>query len=223
VVPRFVDLLDQAGTALPLSTRLLVGLSTVVVHAWWAFLILGGLGVLAARSWFARPGNRRRWHGWRLALPLSGELEIKYATARFTRTLGLVLRGGRPLLPALQVARAATANLDLGDRLARAAEAVAHGKRLHVALNTTLPPLAVEMIAVGEESGRLDELCLRVADAYDLEVRRALRTLVAVIEPVLILLFALVVGFVALAMLQAIYGINPTVLSGLVPVPVGLG
>ncbi|MGH7461607.1 MAG: type II secretion system F family protein, partial [Longimicrobiales bacterium] len=127
----------------------------------------------------------------------------------------LVLRGGRPLLPALQVARAAISNLDLSSRVERATEAVAHGKRLHVALSTSLPPLAAEMIAVGEESGRLDELCLRVADAYDLEVRRALRALVAVIEPVLILLFALVVGFVALAMLQAIYGLNPTVLSAL--------
>ena len=217
VVPRFVDLLEQAGSDLPLATRLLVGLSAAAVHGWWLFLLMGVFAALAGRTWFARADNRRRWHAWRLSLPLAGDLEAKYATARFTRTLGMLLRGGRPLLPALQVSRAALTNFELHARLERASEAVGHGQRLHTALAGTLPPLATELIAVGEESGRLDELCLRVADTYDQEVRRSLRTLVTVIEPVMILLFALIVGFVALAMLQAIYGLNPTVLSGAMP------
>jgi type II secretory pathway component PulF len=86
--------------------------------------------------------------------------------------------------------------------------AVSEGGSLAQALTSTLPPLAVQMIAVGEESGRLEDLCLRVAESYDSEVRRALRTAVALIEPAMILLFGGLVGFVALAMLQAIYGIN---------------
>jgi type II secretory pathway component PulF len=153
-----------------------------------------------------------RLHARRLAWPIAGELESKYATARFTRVLGMLLRSGRPLLPSLRVARTAVTNLSIGAGIDLAADSVSHGNRLHTALANTLPALATELIAVGEESGKLDELCLRVADSYDDEVRRSLRALVAIIEPALILLFGLLVGFVALAMLQAIYGLNLTLL-----------
>jgi type II secretory pathway component PulF len=90
----------------------------------------------------------------------------------------------------------------------RASASVGEGGALALSLSETLPPLAVHMLAVGEESGRMDELCLRVADTYDGEVRRALRSLVALIEPAMIIVFGGLVGFVALAMLQAIYSIN---------------
>jgi type II secretory pathway component PulF len=212
VVPRFVAMLDQAAAALPLSTQLLVGVSRLVVNGWWLFLLAAVLGGLASRSWLARPENRRRWHAWRLAWPIAGEIEIKYATARFTRAFGMLLRSGRPVLSSLRIARAAVTNLELGAALDRAAQAVSHGNRLHVALAGTLPALAGELIAVGEESGRLAELCLRIAETYDQEVGRTLRTLVAVLEPALILIFGLLVGFVALAMLQAIYGLNTSLL-----------
>jgi len=124
----------------------------------------------------------------------------------------MLLRGGLPVISCLRVARAAVANEALRAGLDRAAEDVSHGQRLHVALSGTLPPLATELVAVGEESGRLDAMCLRAAQAYDDEVRRTLRTLVAIIEPAMILLFGLLVGFVALAMLQAIYGLNASLL-----------
>jgi type II secretory pathway component PulF len=208
VVPRFVAMLDQADAALPVATRLLVGVSRLLTGGWWALLLLGLALALGTRSWLARPENRRRWHAWRLTLPLAGELEAKLATARFSRVLGMLLRSGRPVLPALRVARSAVANTAIGQDLDRAAESVSHGKPLNAALAGTLPPLAAELIAVGEETGRLDELCLRIADSYEDELKRSLRTLVAIIEPVLILLFGLLVGFVALAMLQAIYGLN---------------
>ena len=156
---------------------------------------------------FARPAARLKWHASRLELPWIGDLERKYVTARFARTLGLVLRSGIPVLPALKIARSSAGNAVVRDGLERAA-AVAEGSALAPALGGILPPLAVQMIAVGEESGHLEELCLRVADTYDGEVRRALRTAVSLIEPAMILIFGGMVGFVALAMLQAIYGIN---------------
>jgi general secretion pathway protein F len=208
VVPRFGAMLQEQGATLPWSTRLLVGLSLVLVHGWWLILLVAVIGALALRSWLADDKNRVRLHAWRLRWPLAGELESKYQTARFARSLGMLLRSGRPVLSSLRAARVAVSNLALAQRLDSAADAVSHGKRVHTALAGTLPPLATELIAVGEESGRLDELCLRVAESYDLEVRRSLRNLVAVIEPAMILLFGLLVGFVALAMLQAIYGFN---------------
>lgn len=212
VVPRFAGIVQASGGTLPLSTRMLVGASWLLVHGWWA-LLLAAVGVaLAARSWLAQPENVRRWHAWRLRQPLVGELELKLATAGFTRALGMLLLSGRPALPSLQAALAAVGNLHLRAALEDASEAVSHGKRVHVAVAGVLPDMAVELIAVGEESGKLDEMCGRVADAYDGEVRRAVRGLVAVLEPVLILVFGVVVGFVALAMLQAIYGINVSAL-----------
>jgi type II secretory pathway component PulF len=209
VIPRFVAMLGAEPGSLPFSTRMLVAVSGVVTGA-WPFLLVAGVAVgFGARAWLGRAENVRRWHAWRLKWPLVGELEVGYSTARFARALGMLLRSGRPTLPALRAARGAVSNLELSAALERAGEAVSHGQRVHVSLAGTLPPLACELIAVGEESGRLDELCMRVADAYDGDVRRTLRALVAVVEPVLILVFGVVVGFVALAMLQAIYGIDP--------------
>jgi type II secretory pathway component PulF len=212
VVPRFAGIVEASGGALPLSTRVLVGASAILVNGWW-LLLLAGVGlILAARSWLGRPENVRRWHAWRLRQPLVGELELKVATAAFARALGMLLKSGRAALPSLRAAQASASNLELRAQLEDAAEAVSHGKRVHVALAGTLPAMAAELLAVGEESGRLDEMCLRVAEAYDSEVRRSVRALVAVIEPILILVFGVIVGFVALAMLQAIYGINVSAL-----------
>jgi len=208
IVPRFAAMIMEEGGTLPLSTRALVNASRVAVNGWW-LLILGPVSAtIGARAWLRSPGNRRAWHAWRLRLPLAGELEEKYATARFSRALGMLLGSGRPILSSLDTARASVSNAALGADFERAMEAVSHGQSLHAALADALPPLANELIAVGEESGRLDEMCMRIAESYDAEVRRSIRTLVAIIEPAMILFFGVIVGFVALAMLQAIYGIR---------------
>ena len=208
VIPRFAGIFADVGGTLPLSTRLLLAASTVLTKGWWAWLLLAVATGYALPHALARPEMRRRWHAARLAWPWVGDLELKYATAQFARTLGLLLKSGVPALPALRIARASVTNLVVQAGVDRAAGALAEGSALAPALAGTLPPLALQMIAVGEESGRLEDLCLRVADTYDGEVRRALRTGVALLEPALILAFGGLVGFVALAMLQAIYGIN---------------
>jgi general secretion pathway protein F len=208
VIPRFAAVLGDMGGTLPFSTRLLLGISTVLTHGWWVWL-----GLLAAAGYFiptllARPDVRRRWHAARLAWPVVGDIELKFSTARLARTLGLLLKSGVPALPALKIARASATNIIVQEGMDRAATALSEGSALAPALTGTMPPLAVQMMAVGEESGRLDELCLRIADTYDGEVRRAMRTAVTLIEPAMILFFGALVGFIALAMLQAIYGID---------------
>jgi general secretion pathway protein F len=208
VMPRFADVLADAGGKLPLTTRLLMSMSSLITRGWWLWLLLGAAAAMVVPATLARPETRRRLHAWRLALPWIGEFERKYLTARFARTIGLLLRSGIPVLPALRIARAAAPNLVFQDGVDHAAASVTEGGTLAPALAGTLPPLALQMLAVGEESGQLETLCLRVADAYDGDVRRSLRTMIALIEPAMILGFGLLVGFVALAMLQAIYGIN---------------
>lgn len=208
VIPRFAAVLSDIGGTLPLSARLLLGASAMITGAWWLWLILLGGAIYFGRTAWARPDVRRRVHAARLSWPYLGDLELKYSTARFARTLGLLLKSAVPALPAIKIARASASNMIVQENIDRAASALAEGSALASALTGVLPPLALQMMAVGEESGRLDELCLRVADTYDGEVRRAMRTAVTLIEPALILTFGALVGFVALAMLQAIYGID---------------
>jgi general secretion pathway protein F len=208
VIPRFADVLTDVGGRLPLSTRLLMSASAAATKGWWLWLLLAAAVTYAVRTALAQPATRRRWHAARLELPWIGGFERKYLTARFARTLGLLVRSGIPVLPALKIARASAPNLAFQDGVDHAAAAVTEGGALAPALAGILPPLALQMMAIGEESGQLEQLCIRVADAYDGDVRRTLRTMIALIEPAMILIFGALVGFVALAMLQAIYGIN---------------
>lgn len=212
IVPRFVEMVGDAGGALPLSTRLLMAMSDVVIRWWWIWVPLLLVAIAGTRHWLADSENVRRWHALRLELPIVGDLERHHTTARFSRTLGLLLKSGIGILPALRIARSAVTNIALGESIDRAAAGVSQGKRLSAELQGVLPPLAGQLLSVGEESGQLDELALRVADNYERDVSQKLRTLIGLVEPVLILLFGLLVGFVALAMLQAVYSVNAAVL-----------
>lgn len=208
VVPRFIAILGDIGAELPLSTRILVGASRLVVGWWWLWLVLIGATILATRWWFTQPGNRRRWHAARLTLPGLGPLERNASTAQFTNAWGVLLNSGTPMLAALRVAREGVANESIANELDAAVERVARGERVSESLAGALTPLAVELLSAGEESGRLPEMCARVATVHEDAAQRSVRTLVKLIEPVLILVFGAVVGFIALAMLQAVYSVN---------------
>jgi type II secretory pathway component PulF len=208
VVPRFAAMLQETGGTLPLSTRLLVGMSRVVTGWWWLWLLLAAGAIIGVRTWLGDAANRRRFHAARLRWPVIGAVETSFSTARFARALGMLLGGGMPVLAALKIARGTVSNLALGASLDRAVEDVSHGVRIAAALGPVLPPLGAQLIAVGEETGRVPELARQVAETYDRELKGALRSAVALIEPALILFFAVLVGFVALAMLQAIYSVN---------------
>jgi len=208
VIPRFSAILEDVGTSLPFTTQTIVWLSRSVRDAWWLWLIVAGgagYGVYAVNQ---QPDLRRRWHAWRLTLPYIGDLELKYLTARFIRTLGMLLHSGVPIMSAIRIARAAISNDAVAQSVEAAAAAVSEGSAVATALAPAIAPMAVQMLAAGEESGRLEEACIRIADTFDRDVRRTLRSAVAMIEPMLILVFGVLVGFVALAMLQAIYSIN---------------
>lgn len=210
VVPRFVAILNDAGEALPLSTRLLVGASRVVTLWWWIWVpLFAGLGVLV-QQWMR--ANRAAWHRARLGWPVLGSLERQHWTARFARTLGVLLQSGSSVLPSLRIATEGVGNVALRHRLEEAIRAVARGERLAGAVDGVLPPLATQLLGVGEESGTLAAMSLRVAESAEQETQRRLKSLVALVEPVLIVTFGALVGFIALAMLQAIYSINASVL-----------
>ena len=208
VVPRFVEILGDVGGQLPLSTRLLVGASNVFAGWWWLWLTLIIGAVAGSRAWLSDPANRRRWHAARLRIPAVGALEQGAATARFAGALSVLLNGGTSMLSAVRVAAEGVSNTAIAAELDGAAQRIARGERVAESLRGALPPLAVELLAAGEESGRLPDMCERVAKVHEESVARSLRSLVRLIEPVLILAFGAVVGFIALALLQAVYSVN---------------
>lgn len=212
VIPRFVDILGDVGGTLPLSTRLLVGASSVFARLWWLWLLVVGGIVVGGRWWLAQPGNRKRWHAARLSWPVIGILERNRATAQFASAWGVLLNGGTPMLAALRVARDGVSNEAIAGEIEGAGERIARGERIAESLAGALPALAVELLAAGEEGGRLPEMCARLAVTHEEAAARSLRTLVRLIEPALILVFGAIVGFIALAMLQAVYSVNASVL-----------
>jgi type II secretory pathway component PulF len=208
VLPRFAAMLGDSGGTLPLSTRALLAVGGAVTGWWWLWLtVLAGVMFWAARE-RSHPARRQRWAARRLGWPLVGEVERAWGTARLTRTLGILVGSGVAVLPAIRIARTAVANPALGAAVDEAERRVAEGQGIAASLGDAVTPLAARLLAAGEESGRLAQTCLRVAESHEREVRRALHGAVSVVSPALVLLFAAVVGFVALALLQAIYSVN---------------
>lgn len=212
VVPRFSILLQQAGGELPWSTRALMAVSTAFTSGWPVLLLFIVAGTFGWRAWIAREGNVHRWHAARLAWPVVGELERFMGAARYTRTLALALPSGVDLLSAMQLSRGTVANAALRMQLEQAEVQVRSGSSISSSMANTLPSIAVQLLNAGEASGSLAILSSRAADALDAEVQRQLSKAVTLIEPILILGFGALIGFVALGLLQAIYGVNASTL-----------
>lgn len=212
VVPRFAVLLQQAGSAIPLSTRILVAISSVAKFAVPVLIVAGLLVALSWRRWLGAPEQRLAWQNRLLHWPLIGGFERARAAARYSRVLALALPGGIDLLSAMSLARVSIDNLALQGRYAEAESRVRSGASLSVSLASVLPPLAVQLLGAGEASGALGALASRAADALDEELQQSLSRIVTLVEPVLILAFGGLIGFVALGLLQAIYGMNASTL-----------
>lgn len=211
VVPRFAELLADLGQDLPLATQLLLG-GSAMLSRYWLLGVLTAVGAVwgATRAW-RNPAVRERVHAAALAMPLVGPVRLSLASARVLRALGGMLSAGMPLLSALDAAGDAAGDHTVARRLTRAREQVAQGAPLTAALEreAALSPSALQLVAVGESSGRLAEMTRRAGDLAAQEAERGLRTLVTLLEPALILAFGGLIAFVAAALLQAVYSLRP--------------
>ena len=208
VVPRFADLIADAGGTVPASTRLLIALSALLSRFGWLLAIAVILAVTGVRQSLQDGSRRRRWHATRLGWPLVGRFEREQAAAGYLSTLAVALESGVPLLRAMTLARGTVGNVALVEQLAGAEAVVRDGGAVSDALSGSLPPLATRLLEAGEQGGALAPLARRAATAANDQVQRVITGAVSLIEPVMILGFGGVVGFVALALLQAIYGSN---------------
>jgi general secretion pathway protein F len=211
IVPRFAELLGDLGQDLPPATRILLVGSRLVTYYWFLLIpALAGvvtLGVGALR----RPVSRRRIEDSLLRAPLIGPVRLALATSRVARALAGTLAAGMPLLPALDAARQAAGDLAVAARLERARERVTQGAPLTASLERegALSTSALQLVQVGESSGRLADMARRAGDLAAQEAERRLKALVTLVEPLLIVAFGGLVAFVAAALLQAVYSIRP--------------
>lgn len=211
VIPRFAELLGDLRQQLPVATRVLLAGSDVLTRFWPALLVCVVSGAVCVIAYLRRPEGRRRAEEMLLWLPVIGGVRRALATARVTRSLGGMLLAGMPLLSALDAAGEAAGDTAISRRLGRARERVAEGARLTASLEHegALAPTALQLVAVGESSGRLGEMTLRAGDLAAQEAERGLKTMVTLLEPALILAFGGLVAFVAVALLQAVYSVRP--------------
>lgn len=210
VIPRFSVIFADLGQAIPLSTRILIGTSQVLQTWWWLILLVIGAGIYGVLRYVQTPAGRRQLDDWKLRLPMVGDLVRKIEAARFARTLGTLSRSGVSMLLALNLVKDVIGNSLMVDALKRVYERVKEGDRLSKSLADShiFPSLAVQMITVGEESGRLDEMLLRVAENYEKNIRNTVKRFISFLEPAMILGMGLVVGFIVISMLMAIFSMN---------------
>ncbi len=211
VVPRFAEMLAEAGQQLPATTRLLLDAASLVRRGWLPGLLLLLLGTVSFAMWISRPEGRLHWHRALLALPVLGPVRHALATARLSRALAGMLASGMPLLSALAAARDVAGDAAVAERLSRAATEVSQGRPLTVALadDRVLRPHALQLVAVGESSGQLAVMLRRAGDLAAADAERLVSGAVRLLEPALVVLFGGLIAFVAAALLQAVYGLRP--------------
>jgi len=213
VVPTFQQTFQQAGKALPLPTQIVILVGTSLRHYWWAMLAFVIAAVWLFRRHLKRPEVRYRWDRRLLRAPLLGDLLSKVEVARFSRTLATLLGNGVTLLSGLSIVKETMTNSVLANALDGVVTRLREGKGFGRPLLETgiYPRLATQMILVGEESGRLEEMLVRVADVFDREVATSIKRFLAVLEPVMILTLAVMVLAIVLSILMGIVGMSELV------------
>ncbi len=210
VIPQFTPMFEDFGGDLPTLTRIVVGVGDVLQNFWWGLVGIVVVIVLWFRMQMRSPVSRRRWDRRFLATKWVGDVIAKIETARLSRTTGTLLVNGVPLLSALSIAKNVMTNTVLADDVAEAAKQVKTGTPMARALaqNGNFPRLALQMVNVGEETGKLDEMLLKVADTYDREVSVTIDRLMAMLVPALTLALAFLIGVIVMSVLMAILSVN---------------
>ncbi len=202
VVPTFLGMFTELGSALPWPTQLLVTACTIIRTWWWAVLLALAGAVVGFRAMAQTPSGRRLMDQGMLYAPVFGSLVERLLIARFARTLGTLISSGVPILSALETVRATVTNLVIDQALQDVEQSLKVGESLArpMELSGVFPPLVTRMVALGEETGQLDRMLMQIADSYEEEVEVQLGGLTQLLEPMLIVFVGGVVGFIVIAM-----------------------
>jgi type IV pilus assembly protein PilC len=213
VIPTFQNMFAAAGVPLPLPTQIVIGLSQFLQDYWWA-LAAGTVGTaFAIRQFYRTSGGQLTIDSLMLRLPIVGDLQRKAAVARFTRTLGTLVSSGVSILEGLEITAKTAGNRVIHDAVMGSRASIAGGETISGPLKQSgvFPPMVVQMINVGEQTGGLDEMLSKIADFYDEEVDAAVSALLAAMEPLMIVVLGVVVGGMIVAMYLPIFDMIGTV------------
>ena len=209
IVPIFKGLYDDLGGTLPLPTRLLLAVSTLMTKFFPIFILLMVGAAWLFRRWIKTESGRAAWDAFKLRVPVFGGLVQKTALTRFSSTLSALLRSGVPILEALEIVAETVSNTVMARAVKDVQAAVKGGEALHkpLAQHAVFPPMVVQMMAVGEETGALDEMLRRIADFYDLEVEASTESLTAALEPIMIATLGGIVGAMVISLYMPMFQI----------------
>ena len=213
VIPTFQNMFGSVGLALPLPTRIVIALSVFLKGYWWALIVAGFVGFQAFRRYYATSQGQLVIDGLLLRAPILGDVLRKSAVSRFTRTLGTLLSSGVSILDGLEITAKTAGNRVVSDAILASRSSIAGGDTISAPLQKSkvFPPMVISMIAVGEQTGGLDEMLAKIADFYDEEVDAAVSGLLSLLEPVMIVFLGVVVGGMVVAMYLPIFDMINTV------------
>lgn len=213
VIPKLSGIFKDLGSDLPITTRILLGLSDLLAHQWWLVLLGIAAVVFGFRAWLKTEAGLRSFDVLRLNMPLVGPLTRKIVSARLVRTLGTLLGGGVPILEALDISASSVGNTAATEAILLARGGVRQGETLHESMDRTdvFLPVVKHMTAVGEETGRLPQMLVRTADTLDFEVDNTMRRMTSLVEPLVVVVMGGFVGFVVLSILLPIFQANSLV------------
>jgi type IV pilus assembly protein PilC len=210
VVPQFSGYYEQFGKQLPLSTRVIVAISTYATAYFGAMVLVAGVVAASIWFWLKRPGERERLDRWILRLPLLGSVARKFATSQASRTLATLLGGGIPLVNAIDVAARSIKNRYMARELQKASQQVREGRALSAAMTDSgaFPDVALKMVEVGEQTGALQEMLNSLSDFYDEEIETNLDRFVTLVEPVLLIIMGIVIAGLLLALYMPLFNLS---------------
>ncbi|MGO9526153.1 MAG: type II secretion system F family protein [Verrucomicrobiia bacterium] len=210
MVPKFSAMFKEMGTTMPLPTRILIGISDKFVSYWWIGVLLVVAGVTVYRIRARSPEGKLAIDVLKLRLPVFGNIVMANALAQFARTLATLLENGVPVLTALQIVEDTMTNRVIANEIREARTRVTDGTSISQPLSKgkVFPPLLIDMLAVGEESGAVVPALKNIADAYEQELSRMLKIFTTLLEPVIIIIMAVVVGGIVMSILMAVFSIT---------------
>jgi len=210
VLPKFSLIFSDMGGVLPLPTQILLQTSETALKYWWLLFLLIVGGILGFRYYISTKDGRIKYDKLILKLPLFGPLFTKTAASRFSRTLGTLLHAGIPIIDALRITRDTVGNKAVAMDLDIVIEGVRRGKGIAAPLDQckSFPKLVSHMLIVGEETGKLDEMLIKLSDNFDRETGNTIKRLLSLMEPTIILVMAVVTGFIVISLLLAIFSLN---------------
>ena len=210
VIPKFSAIFADMGTSLPASASFIIGTGRFLQTYWWALLGIAVSIFIFFRLVLTMPQARMAWDKFKLKIPLFGTILSKLEVGRFARTLGTLIKSGVPILSSMRIVKNTVQNHVIAESVENVAERLRKGEGISAPLKNTgiFPPLAVHLIEVGEETGRIEDMLFQIAKAFDRDVRTNIKRLISLLEPVLIIFMGVVIGFVVVSMLMAIFSIN---------------